>query len=134
MSLANLVAGLINPKPVVVAETPAKRKVVKLTDTPSARKAKAQAKKFEDKNLRLFYTRQIVRDRQVDWHKILLDLRRAGVNLRELSVAVGCSERWAEAFLRQRLRKMDYAIGGALLELHKEVVKGKQSRKEHEYA
>lgn len=133
MSLANLVAGLINPKPVDVGEITAKRLVIKLTDTPPVRKDKAQPKKCEDKNLRLSNLRRIVRDRQVDWRKILIDLRRRGVNLRELSSAVGCSERWAEAFLRQRIRKMDYAIGGALLELHKEVVKGKQSRKENEY-
>lgn len=130
MSLSQLVAGLINPKPVVVEEKAPKRKVVKLTDTPLTIQDRPQPKKFEVKDLRLLGMRQFVRDRQIDWHKILLDLRREGVNLRELSSAVGCSERWADAFIGQRLRKMDYAIGCALLELYKEVMKGKQSGEE----
>lgn len=126
MSLANLVAGLINPKPVVIEEKTNKRKVVKMTDAPPTSKDKAPPKKIEVKDLRLLYARQIVRDRQVDWHKILIDLRREGIKSRELSIAVGCSERWADKFLNMRLRKMDYAIGCALLILHKEVMKGKQ--------
>ena len=126
MSLSQLVAGLINPKPVDIEEKTNKRKVVKLTDAPPTSKDRPRPKKFEVKNLRLLGMRQTVRDHQIDWHKILLDLRREGVNLRELSSAVGCSERWADAFLGQRLRKMDYAIGSALLILHKEVMNGKQ--------
>ena len=130
MSLSQLVAGLINPKPVVIEEKAPKRKVVKLTDTPLTIQDRPQPKKFEVKDLRLLDMRQFVRDRQIDWHKILLDLKREGVNLRELSSAVGCSERWADKFIGAQLCKMDYAIGCALLELHKEVMKGKQSGEE----
>lgn len=58
-----------------------------------------------------------------NWDQVIQDILDAGVESAGLSMALGKSKSWADKYLRNSTKKMDYKIGAALLEVHKEYVK-----------
>lgn len=58
-----------------------------------------------------------------NWDQVIQDILDSGVESAKLSMALGKSKSWADQYLRNSTKKMDYKIGAALLEVHKEYVK-----------
>lgn len=58
-----------------------------------------------------------------NWDQIIQDILDAGVDSSGLSMALGKSKSWADQYLRNSTKKMDYKIGATLLKVHKEYVK-----------
>lgn len=58
-----------------------------------------------------------------DWNNIIKEILDVGIQSAGLSIALGKSKSWADCYVKNNTQKMEYAVGNALLKIHKEYVK-----------
>jgi hypothetical protein len=109
MGLEKLVNSIVAPTPVAKPKQEKVRFAAALNGDGRKDKRLEGIGKMVDKNY-------------VDWMQIVQDLMDVGFSPYPLSKALGMSDKWLTAFMHNNVRKVDYAIGVALLHLHEKYV------------
>jgi len=113
MSLEAMVRSVLDPTSI-----PVPVKVEKIPTIKSTRPRKRVPKRESD--MRLSNVRMLIQTHTVDWSEVIGDLVKYGYNKPELSKALGLSHAWANSVHHCNTRKVDYAIGVVLKELHRQ--------------